>query len=182
MAPTFYFLHISTAQDFFCFLSCNPFTNGIHHHLPVPKATVIVLSTSLVCLRISQCRCIQRSGSLGQNHLSQIHNMDISSDYPHLSLQELFNAASTIIANLAIISAAITIAHKRAKHILASITATHGTVASLDWSSLTASHTPYGQAWTDTVWLPVPPRFLENPPRPSRSRKYSRYRQTCTGN
>lgn len=42
MAPTFYFLRISTAQDFFCFLSCNPFANGIHHHLPVPKSTLII--------------------------------------------------------------------------------------------------------------------------------------------
>ena len=49
--------------------------------------------------------------------------MDISSDYPRLSLQELFNAASTIIADLAIVPATIAIAHKRAKHILASITA-----------------------------------------------------------
>jgi hypothetical protein len=49
--------------------------------------------------------------------------MDISSDYPRFSLQELFNTASTIIADLAIIPATIAIAHKRAKHILASITA-----------------------------------------------------------
>lgn len=55
--------------------------------------------------------------------LSQIHNMDISSDYPRLSLQELFNAVSTIIADLAIVPATIAIAHKRAKHILASIPA-----------------------------------------------------------
>ena len=53
------------------------------------------------------------------------------SQYGHLiwltsllvSLQELFNAASTIIADLAIVPATIAIAHKRAKHILASITA-----------------------------------------------------------
>ena len=49
--------------------------------------------------------------------------MDISSDYPRLSLQELFNTASTIIADLAIVPATIAIAHKRAEHILASITA-----------------------------------------------------------
>lgn len=49
--------------------------------------------------------------------------MDISSDYHRFSLQELFNTASTIIADLAIIPATIAIAHKRAKHILASITA-----------------------------------------------------------
>jgi hypothetical protein len=49
--------------------------------------------------------------------------MDISSDYPRLSLQELFNAVSTIIADLAIVPATIAIAHKRAKHILASIPA-----------------------------------------------------------
>jgi hypothetical protein len=49
--------------------------------------------------------------------------MDISSDYPRLSLQELFNTAPTIIADLAIVPTTIAIAHKRAKHILASITA-----------------------------------------------------------
>ena len=49
--------------------------------------------------------------------------MDISSDYPRLSLQEFFNAVSTIIADLAIVPATIAIAHKRAEHILASIPA-----------------------------------------------------------
>lgn len=41
-----------------------------------------------------------------------------------LSLQELFNAASAIITDLAIVSTAITISYKSAKHILASITTT----------------------------------------------------------
>ena len=42
---------------------------------------------------------------------------------PLASLQKLFNAASAIITNLAIVSAAITISYKSAKHILTSITA-----------------------------------------------------------
>jgi len=47
----------------------------------------------------------------------------VSNFISRLSLQELFNTASTIIADLAIVPATIAIAHKRAKHILASITA-----------------------------------------------------------
>lgn len=111
-----------------------PFTNLFPHSgqlristmswvVKPPSSSSTLTSTSLVCLRTSQCRYIQRSGSLEQNHLSQIHNMDISSDYPRLSLQGLFNAVSTIIADLAIVPATIAIAHKRAKHILASIPA-----------------------------------------------------------
>ena len=48
----------------------------------------------------------------------------VSNFISRLSLQELFNAASAIITDPAIVSAAITISYKSAKHILASITAT----------------------------------------------------------